>query len=393
MREKLTTTFKTAFHDRENSDLGSTRLFFAPGRVNLIGEHIDYNGGFVFPVALSLGTYALILPRQDNQVRVYSMNFPDQGVQSFLLDDLVYDEKHDWANYPKGVLSVFADKGYVSERGFDAVFYGTIPNGAGLSSSASIEVLTATIWNTLNDFQVDPINLVKLCQQAENSFIGINCGIMDQFSIGLGKKDYAILLDCESLNYEYHPLKLDEFAIVIANTNKRRGLADSKYNERRGECETALGKLQEKHQITSLCELDSATFEKDQEIITDEIHRKRARHAIFENERTIQAAKSLTEGDLKKFGQLLNESHLSLRDDYEVTGKELDSLVKAAWDEETVIGARMTGAGFGGCTVNIIHKDQLDEVMKRIGDKYQKETGLEAMFYVAESGQGPHEIT
>lgn len=392
MKEKLQKEYTSVFGAGSEAE-ENARLFFAPGRVNLIGEHIDYNGGYVLPAALSLGTYALTVPRHDNKVRLYSVNFPDKGVIEFTLDELVYKKEDDWANYPKGVLAVFAEKGYAGETGFDAVFYGNIPNGAGLSSSASIEVVTAFLWNELNEFKADPVTLVQWCQRAENEFIGVNCGIMDQFSIGLGKKDNAILLNCETLEYKYSPLKLGGHVLVIANTNKRRGLADSKYNERRSECEQALAGLQEKHSISALCELDAETFEQDKHLIKDDTVRKRAKHAIYENERTIHAAKLLKEGDLEGFGQLMNESHISLRDDYEVTGKELDSLVEAAWDEETVIGARMTGAGFGGCTVNLVHKDNLKEVLERIGEKYEKATGIQAEFYVAESGEGAHEIT
>ncbi|PYZ99139.1 galactokinase [Alteribacter lacisalsi] len=392
MKRKLLDLYSDAF-DRTDWTASECRLFFAPGRVNLIGEHIDYNGGSVLPATLSLGTYVLVVPRKDRQVRLYSGNFEGKGIIEFSLDELIYEKKDDWANYPKGVLSVFADKGHKGTAGFDAVFYGNIPNGAGLSSSASIEVVTAVMWNELNGFGVDPVTLVQWCQQAENDFIGVNCGIMDQFSIGLGKKDHAILLDCDSLSYEYTPLELGEYVLVVANTNKRRGLADSKYNERRSECERAMQALQMELRINELCELTPESFEEHADLIEEQVVRKRAKHAVTEHARTLQAAKRLKAGELKQFGLLMNDSHVSLRDDYEVTGKELDALVSAAWEEESVIGARMTGAGFGGCTVNLIHRDNLDQVLSRIGEKYKQVTGLNAVFYVADSGEGAHEIT
>lgn len=392
MKETLLSHFKEVFRYEEHRDDEAVRFFFAPGRVNLIGEHIDYNGGYVLPATLSLGTYVAVKPRTDNKIRLFSVNFPEKGMISFSLDELQYEKEHDWANYPKGVLSVFQEHGYVGQRGFDAVYDGNLPNGAGLSSSASIEVVTAVLWNKINGFQVDEVELVKMCQQSENEFIGVNCGIMDQFSVGLGKKDHAVLLDCDTLKYEYSPLMLGDYVFVIANTNKRRGLTDSKYNERRNECEQALAQLQKNHHIQKLCELDGKTFENDESLITNDVVRKRAKHAVFENERTLKAAAFLRNGDLLNFGKMMNESHRSLRDDYEVTGKELDALVSAAWEEESVIGARMTGAGFGGCTVNLIHQDQLEEVLLRIGNKYKNQTGLEADFYIAHSGKGAHEM-
>ncbi|SER61380.1 galactokinase [Salisediminibacterium halotolerans] len=388
MKQQLLTAFDEKFGSTDG-----VRFFFAPGRVNLIGEHTDYNGGYVFPCALSVGTYVAVRPRSDRQVRLYSMNFPDMDEVSFSLDQLVYREEDDWANYPKGVMAVMANHGYVGKNGFEAVFYGNIPNGAGLSSSASIEVVTGVFWDSLENFNLDRVRLVQIAQEAENEFIGVNCGIMDQFAVGMGKKDHAMLLDCATLEMQYRPTQLGDYVLLIANTNKRRGLMDSEYNSRREECELALKGLQQALSIDHLCEITLSTFEKYQHLIPDETARRRARHAISENERTIEAGQSLLEGDLTQFGKLMNASHVSLRDDYEVTGLELDTLAEAAWAEETVIGARMTGAGFGGCTVNIVHKDGIDGVKDRIAAVYQEKTGLSPSFYVADVGEGAHEWT
>lgn len=334
----------------------SEKEFFSPGRVNLIGEHTDYNGGNVFPCAIDRGTYALIKTRNDNRFRMYSENFEKIGIIEFSLDKLENEKAHDWANYPKGVIKMFIDAGYKIDKGFDILFYGNIPNGAGLSSSASIEILTTVILKNIFGLNIDMIEMVKLGQKTENLFIGVNSGIMDQFAVGMGKKDHAVLLDCNTLKYEYVPVILKDEVIVISNTNKRRGLADSKYNERRGECETALKDLQEKLKIKALGELSIEEFEENKGLIKNEVNRKRAKHAVYENQRTIKAQKELSAGNLEEFGKLMNQSHESLRDDYEVTGKELDTLVELAWKQDGVIGSRMTGAGFGGCTVSIVKK-------------------------------------
>jgi len=369
------------------------RAFFAPGRVNLIGEHTDYNGGHVFPCALSVGTYALARRRNDTKVKLYSTNFKELGVIEFDLTSLEYKREDDWANYPKGVVKVFKDQGFEINQGFDAVIYGNIPNGAGLSSSASIELVTSVLLKELFELNVDMIEMVKLSQKAENEFIGVSCGIMDQFAIGMGKKNSAILLDCQTLAYTYSPIELGNASLIIANTNKRRGLADSKYNERRSECERALRDLQSELSISSLGELTASRFEEYKHVIKNEIDRVRATHAVYENERTIEAVNRLKAGDIKGFGQLMNDSHISLRDYYEVTGKELDALVQAAWDEDGVIGARMTGAGFGGCTVNIVENDKIDTFIQSVGKKYQEQTNLKADFYVVDIGNGAREIT
>lgn len=381
---------KVDFKNVYNKD--GERTFFSPGRVNLIGEHTDYNGGNVFPCALDMGTYAVISKREDKLVRAYSNNFKELGIIEFSLEDLVYKTEDDWVNYPKGVIKTFIDAGYKIESGFDILFYGNIPNGSGLSSSASIELATAIVLKNLYELDVDMVTMVKLSQKAENNFIGVNCGIMDQFAIGMGKANCAILLDTKNIVHEYVPLDLKDSVIVIANTNKRRGLADSKYNERRSECDTALGELKKVVDINELCDLSSEEFEKHSSVITNDINRKRAKHAIYENERTKKAVIELQKGDLEAFGKLMNASHVSLRDDYEVTGTELDTLVALAWKEEGVIGSRMTGAGFGGCTVSIVNEKNVDDFIKNVGRGYKEAIGYEASFYIGRVGDGTREI-
>lgn len=388
MLSKLVSSFQKVFNTKKHP-----RTFLSPGRVNLIGEHTDYNGGYVFPCALSVGTYITIAPREDRQICFYSDNFSDLGIVETSLDQLAYNEKHDWANYPKGVIHMFREKGYEGGQGFDAYFHGNIPNGAGLSSSASIELAMAIAWDALNGFAMERIPMVQLCQRAENDYIGVNCGIMDQFAIGMGKKDHAILLDCDTLEYRYAPVKLRGVKLVLANTNKRRGLADSKYNERRAECESALKDLQTVVSIDHLCELTPDQFREHQHVIIEKTEKLRAKHAIEENDRTVLAYEKLQAGDVQAFGELMNASHRSLRDDYEVTGKELDALVEASWQEPTVLGARMTGAGFGGCTVNLVKKDGLDDTLKRIAATYKQQTGIDTEFYVVDIGEGTREIT
>ena len=362
--------------------------FFAPGRVNLIGEHTDYNGGNVFPCAIDRGTYGLVSKRADRTFRMYSENFADLGVMEFTLDELVNDKKHDWANYPKGVIKMFVEEGFKIDSGFDFLVSGNIPNGAGLSSSASIEMLTGIVLKDLFHLSIDPIAMALLGKKVENLFIGVNSGIMDQFAIAMGKKDHAILLDCNTLKYDYVPVVLKDEVIVIANTNKRRGLADSKYNERRAECDEALAELQTKLPIKALGELSIEEFEANKDLIKSPIRQKRAKHAVYENQRTLKAQKELSAGNLAEFGKLMNQSHISLRDDYEVTGKELDTLAALAWEQEGVIGSRMTGAGFGGCTVSIVKKNKVDDFIKNVGAAYQKEIGYAADFYIANISDG-----
>lgn len=362
--------------------------FFAPGRVNLIGEHTDYNGGHVFPCALSFGTHCVFCKRDDKKVRLYSLNFPEKGIIDADLSTISYDKKQDWANYPLGVIKTLQNHGYNINQGFELMFWGDIPNGAGLSSSASIELATAVAMNKVFNLYIPQVELVKFCQEAENKFVGMNCGIMDQFAIGMGKEGCAVLLDCNTLNYEYAPLDLKGVSIVIMNTNKRRELADSKYNERRSECERALKELQRKLPIKSLGDLSIDEFEKNKELITNLTDRKRAKHAVYENQRTLQAVERLKAGDLKTFGKLMNESHISLRDDYEVTGKELDTLAEAAWQQPGVLGARMTGAGFGGCAIALVQDADVKHFIDNVGKIYREKTGLQADFYIASVG-GP----
>ena len=366
--------------------------FFAPGRVNLIGEHTDYNGGNVFPCAIDRGTYGLVSKRADRTFRMYSENFADLGVMEFTLDELVNDKKHDWANYPKGVIKMFVEEGFKIDSGFDFLGSGNIPNGAGLSSSASIEMLTGIVLKDLFHLSIDPIAMALLGKKVENLFIGVNSGIMDQFAIAMGKKDNAILLDCNTLKYDYVPVVLKDEVIVIANTNKRRGLADSKYNERRAECDEALAELQTKLPIKALGELSIEEFEANKDLIKSPIRQKRAKHAVYENQRTLKAQKELSAGNLAEFGKLMNQSHISLRDDYEVTGVELDTLAALAWEQAGVVGSRMTGAGFGGCTVSIVKKDKVDDFIKNVGEAYKNKIGYAADFYIAAVSEGARKL-
>ena len=366
--------------------------FFAPGRVNLIGEHTDYNGGNVFPCAIDKGTYGLVKKRNDRKFRMYSENFADLGVMEFTLDELTNDKKHDWANYPKGVIKMFLEAGQKIDSGFDILFSGNIPNGAGLSSSASIEMLTAIVLKDLFNLSIDPVEMAQLGKKTENLFIGVNSGIMDQFAVAMGKKDNAILLDCNTLKYDYVPVVLKDEVIVIANTNKRRGLADSKYNERRAECDEALAELQTKLPIKALGELSIEQFEANKDLIKSPIRQKRAKHAVYENQRTLKAQKELSAGNLAEFGKLMNQSHISLRDDYEVTGVELDTLAALAWEQPGVVGSRMTGAGFGGCTVSIVKKDKVDDFIKNVGEAYKNKIGYTADFYIASVSDGAKKL-
>ncbi len=383
--QELKVRFVEVFGDTE----GELEVFHAPGRVNLIGEHTDYNGGYVFPCALSFGTYAVAKKRSDSMIRFASTNFDLQV--SVTLEDITYVQEHDWTNYPKGVIAMFQEKG-CELRGFDVLFDGNIPNGAGLSSSASIELVTAVLINELYGCNMEMIDLVKLSQRAENVFAGVNCGIMDQFAVGMGKKDQAMFLNCNTLEYQYTPVVLKDAKLVIANTNKRRGLLDSKYNERRAECENAVQVLQQKLNITALGDLDVDTFEQHKYLIESEVIQKRAAHVVYENQRVKEAVFKLSQGDILGFGKLMDESHISLRDLYEVTGKELDALVEAAWAVEGTIGARMTGAGFGGCTVSIVKEEAVEHFIHQVGEQYKNKTGLTAEFYIAEVGDGAKRV-
>lgn len=362
--------------------------FFSPGRINLIGEHTDYNGGHVFPCAISLGTYGAARKREDNKLRFYSANFEDLGIIETSLDDLKYDKKDNWVNYAKGMIYFLKETGHDVDKGMDIFIEGNIPNGSGLSSSASLEMLIGVIAQELFNLDIDRVNLVKLGMETENKFIGVNSGIMDQFAVGMGKQNQAILLDTNTLEYSYAPVNMGNNVIVIMNTNKRRELADSKYNERRSECETAVGELQAKLDINTLGELDAQTFDEYAYLIEDENRLKRARHAVWENQRTMQAQAALEEGDLEKFGRLVNASHVSLEHDYEVTGIELDTLAHTAWKQEGVLGARMTGAGFGGCGIAIVDKDKVEAFKENVGKVYTEKIGYAPAFYIAEIADG-----
>ena len=384
MKDMILKKFQEVFGDAEG-----VKCYFAPGRVNLIGEHTDYNGGHVFPCALTIGTYGAARRREDNKLRFYSMNFEKLGVIESSLEELVPSKEAGWTNYPKGVMWAFGEKGQNVPFGMDLLLYGNIPNGSGLSSSASVEILTGYILRDFFGFEVSNQDLALIGQYAENHFNKVNCGIMDQFAIAMGKRDNAIFLDTADLSFEYAPIALKGAKIVIASSNKKRGLGDSKYNERRSECETALAELQQTVEIKSLGDLDEETFEKHASAIKSDVRRKRAKHAVYENQRTIRAVEALKADDVALFGKLMNESHVSLRDDYEVTGIELDTLVEEAWKIDGVIGSRMTGAGFGGCTVSIVKDEAIDSFIEKVGKAYEAKIGYAADFYVVEIGNGP----
>ena len=360
MKEIILKKFAEVFGDTEG-----TKTYFAPGRVNMIGEHTDYNGGHVFPCALTIGTYGVARKREDRKLRFYS------------------------TNYPKGVMWAFGERGYESPCGMDLMLNGNIPNGSGLSSSASVEVLTGFILRDFFGFEVSNQDLALIGQYSENNFNGVNCGIMDQFAIAMGKEGHAIFLDTADLSFEYAPIKLENAKIVISCSNKKRGLGDSKYNERRSECETALAEIQTVVGINSLGDLTEEQFEQYKSAIKDETRVKRAKHAVYENRRTVKAVEALKNNDVELFGKLMNASHVSLQYDYEVTGIELDTLVEEAWKIDGVIGSRMTGAGFGGCTVSIVKTDAIDSFIEKVGKAYKEKIGYAADFYVVEIGNGP----
>lgn len=365
------------------------RTFFAPGRVNLIGEHTDYNGGYVFPCALDFGTYLLVRKNGTGQLNFKSINMELET--SVDVKQPFKNIPGQWTNYVLGVLKEFQDKG-VELAGLDFLFYGNIPNKSGLSSSASIEVVTAYAISQMFNAPCDRVELSLLTQRAENNFVGVTCGIMDQFIIANGKKDHALALDCNSLEYETVPFEIRDYRIVIGNTNKERGLADSKYNERVAECSQAVAEISKEQQISKLCELDNEQFEQLQHNISSEVVVKRARHAVSENQRVFAAVKALKRGDLLEFGILMNKSHESLKEDYEVTGFELDTMVAEARKVPGTLGSRMTGAGFGGCTVSLVHKDSVERFIDQVGNNYQEKTKLKPEFYVANVGDGVYEI-
>ncbi|MCG7338257.1 galactokinase [Staphylococcus sp. ACRSN] len=374
-------------------DTSADKAAFAPGRINLIGEHTDYNGGYVFPAAIELGTYGLVSKRSDDIVQLYSNNFEENGIIRFTLNELQFNQAHDWANYPKGIIKYLKEKYSNITNGFNILVEGNIPNGASLSSSASIELLTGWLLKELFNLDLARLELIKIGQQVENEFMGVNSGIMDQFIIGMGKAEHAIMLDTATLNYDFVPAKFGDYVISIMNTNKRRNLTESKYNERRAECESALKALQKELDIEALGELSTDQFKVYQHLIENDVELKRARHAVTENERTKKAFKTLEQSDFVSFGQLLNASHASLKNDYEVTGKELDTLAETAQQVEGVLGARMTGAGFAGCAIALVHKDSIKQLEAEVSKQYQDEIGYLPSFYHVGISEGVKELT
>ncbi|XEC93603.1 galactokinase [Paenibacillus tarimensis] len=366
-------------------------VFHSPGRVNLIGEHTDYNGGYVFPAALTFGTTLLIREREDNSLGLASTNFELCKVLS--IDNITYDEADNWMNYPKGIVNELESRGYALPCGFDLLYHGEIPNGSGLSSSASIEVVTAYALLHLSGHPTDTVEIAQLAQKSENEFNGVKCGIMDQFAVANGKKDHAILLMCDTLKYELVPFNSGSYKLVIGNTNKRRGLVDSKYNERRGECEQAVEDLRSKFpQLGLLGQISVEDFNANAGLIRSDVVRGRARHVVEEIDRVVRSVAALKQDDLETFGRFMNESHDSLRDLYEVTGPELDAMVDAARQVPGVLGSRMTGAGFGGCTVSLVHEDSVERFIDEVGRSYREATGLEAAFYVCSIGNGVEKL-
>lgn len=371
---------------------GDICTYFAPGRVNLIGEHTDYNGGHVFPCALTIGTYGAARRREDRKLRFYSMNFEKAGVVESSLDELNPGGDRNWTAYPKGVVWAFGEKGHPIENGFDLVIFGNIPNGSGLSSSASVEVLTGVILRDLFDIPVSMPDVALYGQYSENNYNGMNCGIMDQFASAMGKKDHAIFLDTSDLSYEYARVALPDAKIVITNSKVKHALVDSAYNDRRQESERALTELQQVVGINGLGDLTEEQFETYKSAIKDEVRQKRAKHAVYENRRTIRAVEALKNDDIEEFGRLMNASHVSLRDDYEVSCEEIDILVDAAWKIPGVVGSRITGGGFGGCTVSIVKNEAVEEFKKQLFAVYEEKTGNQCEFYVVDIGNGAEKI-
>jgi len=387
IKEMLLDKFAELFGDTDG-----VKVYFAPGRVNLIGEHTDYNGGHVFPCALTIGTYAAARKRTDKKLRFFSTNFGEMGVIESDVDDLKASKEAGWTNYPKGVMWAFSLRGMQMDSGLDMIIYGNIPNGSGLSSSASLEVLTGYLLRDLYGFSVTNVELAQIGQYSENNFNGCNCGIMDQFASAMGKKDNAIFLNTADLSFEYAPLVLEGAKIIVTNSKVKHSLVDSKYNERRSECEQALKELRTVVDINGLGDLTEEQFEANQSAIKDDVRRKRAKHAVCENQRTLRAVEALKNSELDLFGKLMNESHISLRDDYEVSCEEIDVLVEEAWKVDGVIGSRITGGGFGGCTVSLVKDEAVAEFQHKVGAAYEKRFGIQADFYVVETGDGPRTL-
>ena len=372
---------------------GDIQTFFAPGRVNMIGEHTDYNGGHVFPCALTIGTYGVARKRDDDKINFFSLNFAQFGTIHSDLNDLKPYKEANWTNYPKGVMWSLITRGYKFDTGFDFLIYGNIPNGSGLSSSASLEVLTGLMLKEVYGLEgLDMVEIAKVGQHAENAYCGMNCGIMDQFASAMGKKDHAIFLDTATLHYEYAPIVLENAKIVITNSKVKHSLVDSKYNERRTQCETALADLQKVVDVKNLGDLSEEEFEAHKDAIADPVCALRAKHAVYENQRTIKAVAALKEGNVELFGKLMNASPVSLRDDYEVSCEEIDILVDLAWSVPGVIGSRITGGGFGGCTVSIVENDAVDTFIKVVGEAYEQKVGHGAEFYVVDIGDGAYAL-
>lgn len=385
--ERLEALFIDIFNQQAES------CYFSPGRVNLIGEHTDYNGGYVLPCAITQGTLALVKKRSDQEVQCYSDNFPEAGVISFHVEDeLEYSADDQWVNYVKGMVKFVRESGHVIDQGFDLLVYGNIPNGAGLSSSASLELLIGVILESEFALTLDRLDLVRMGQRVENEFLGLHTGIMDQFAIGMGQADHAIYLDVNELDYKLVPADFGDNVILIMNTNKRRELTTSKYNERRAECEQALSELQVDLAINNLCELSPEELIRHKDLLSTETLWSRSKHVVFENARTQKAVELLEDNQLEQFGTLMNDSHNSLRDDYDVTGVELDALVEAAWKQEGILGARMTGAGMGGCAIALVNKDKVEHVIDAISKEYKDQIGYAASFYIAEVGDGARKL-
>jgi galactokinase len=378
------------FFKKYGNRINKPVLFFSPGRVNLIGEHTDYNGGYVFPCALNYGTYLFLRRMPGNSLKFSTLNFNND--ETVVIEGLFKNTLKKWINYPLGVVNEFLKRG-VEISGMELLYYGNVPNGAGLSSSASIEMVTAVALNEMFSAGFTTIDLVKMSQKAENEFVGMNCGIMDQFAVGFGKRDHAIFLNCDTLEYENVPIILKDNSLIITNTNKRRGLTDSKYNERRAECDKAVEYLQSCRHIRNLSELGAGEIYLLDKYIPDPVIRKRAKHVISENGRVTEAVKVLRENRINRFGELMNLSHDSLKDDYEVTGVELDTLVYEARKLSGVIGSRMTGAGFGGCTVSIVKKEHVEKFINDLAKIYSKKIGLVPDFYQPEIGPGASRIS
>ncbi len=386
-KEEALSAFLEKFGDTEG-----VRCYFAPGRVNLIGEHTDYNGGHVFPCALTIGTYAAVRKRKDRRIRFYSVNLSKSGVIERSLDAFQPLQDDSWTAYPMGVMWAFEKRGFQIPVGLDIVVNGNIPNGSGLSSSASLEVLTGYVLKEEFGFPVSLVEIAKIGQDAENNYCGMNCGIMDQFASAMGKKDNAIFLDCATLDYEYAPVVLDGMKLVVTNTNKKHKLVGSAYNDRRRECEEAREILADACGIKTLGDLSNEEFEKYKDAIKDPVVRKRAKHAVYENNRAIRAVAELKAGHIEEFGRLMNASHVSLRDDFEVSCEELDILAEEAWKVPGVLGSRMTGGGFGGCTVSIVKDEAIPDFKQKVGDAYKKRVGYDCTFYVVSIGDGPEEV-